>query len=93
MHAQVDVRLLKTELWHSLCAAHQQRGVESANKSTIDFKSTLQQLGRDAQGAPLEDISVHLCFICLLHLANENGLCLEGEASLDVLHIGGLSGA
>lgn len=32
-----------------------------------------------------EDLSVHLCFICLLHLANEHGLAISGTESLDQL--------
>ena len=28
----------------------------------------------------MKDISTSYCFICLLHLANEKGLVLEGES-------------
>ncbi len=35
----------------------------------------------------LEDLSVHLCFICMLHLANEHGLVIRGVAELDQLEI------
>jgi condensin complex subunit 2 len=34
-----------------------------------------------------QDLSVHMCFICLLHLANEKGLCIEGAADLTTLNI------
>ena len=33
----------------------------------------------------LRDLSVHVCFICLLHLANENSLCISGFPTLDRL--------
>ena len=35
----------------------------------------------------LEDLSVHLCFICMLHLANEHGLVIRGVPQLDQLEI------
>ena len=33
----------------------------------------------------LRDLSVHVCFICLLHLANENSLRISGFPTLDKL--------
>ena len=33
----------------------------------------------------LRDLSVHVCFICLLHLANENSLRISGYPTLDRL--------
>jgi len=35
----------------------------------------------------LADISTSFCFICLLHLANEKGLKIEGNNTLDELSI------
>ena len=35
----------------------------------------------------LADISTSFCFICLLHLANEKGLKIEGNGTLDELTI------
>jgi len=35
----------------------------------------------------LADISTSFCFICLLHLANEKGLKIEGNSALDELTI------
>lgn len=37
--------------------------------------------------SPSPDISVHLCFICLLHLANETGLALGNQGQLDKLDV------
>lgn len=39
-----------------------------------------------APGA-LSDLSVHMCFICVLHLANEHGLAIEGQESMEELKI------
>ena len=36
---------------------------------------------------PLSEVSVHLAFICLLHLANEHGLALATGGRLDTLLI------
>ena len=33
----------------------------------------------------LRDLSVHVCFICLLHLANENSLRISSFPTLDKL--------
>ena len=35
----------------------------------------------------LEDLSVHLAFICVLHLCNENGLKVCGVPELNELYI------
>jgi condensin complex subunit 2 len=35
----------------------------------------------------LEDLSVHLCFICVLHLANEHGLVIKSVPELNSLLI------
>ena len=37
--------------------------------------------------------SVHLCFICALHLANEHGLRITGVPTLDRLEISGVPAA
>ncbi|GAX76043.1 hypothetical protein CEUSTIGMA_g3486.t1 [Chlamydomonas eustigma] len=36
---------------------------------------------------PFQDLSVHLCFICLLHLANEHGLHLSNHGQLNTLTV------
>ncbi|GKV37970.1 hypothetical protein SLEP1_g45929 [Rubroshorea leprosula] len=41
----------------------------------------------NCQAALKEDISPHLCFICLLHLANEHGLNIHGCPGLDDLGV------
>ena len=50
-----------------------------------------EAVGRTGPGSlpagALSDLSVHMCFICVLHLANEHGLAIEGVASLDELRI------
>jgi condensin complex subunit 2 len=62
-------------------------GTLGGTGSTVDFQSVLKGL-QDGDGAPLHDLSVHLCFICLLHLANEHELDLKGVPEMDRIIIG-----
>lgn len=59
-----------------------------AQEETLSFKHVLAAIPtRHRLSAPIEDISPHLCFICLLHLANEHGLSIHGCADLNDLRI------
>ncbi|KAG2308857.1 hypothetical protein Bca52824_028605 [Brassica carinata] len=89
---QVDVQVLKETLWECLQESpqppiqdeeHQQEPLE--NRS---FKELLASFPDDCKAAgTTKDISPHLCFICLLHLANEHNLRLIGFQDLDDLTI------
>ncbi|KAK0600752.1 hypothetical protein LWI29_018095 [Acer saccharum] len=58
-----------------------------SDDDTISFKRVLVTFPVDCQAAAPKDISPHLCFICLLHLANEHGLSIHDSPSLDDLSI------
>ncbi|KAK6946984.1 Condensin complex subunit 2/barren [Dillenia turbinata] len=58
---------------------------------SISFKQVLATFPDDCQAAAVEDISPHLCFICLLHLANEHNLTIHDCPTLDDLSISFLS--
>lgn len=47
----------------------------------------LQQLSLNNVAVAAQDVSVHLAFLCLLHLANEHGLALINHGELGVLNI------
>ncbi|KAK9673872.1 hypothetical protein RND81_12G195200 [Saponaria officinalis] len=83
---QVDVHLLKEALWDHM---HDSADVPVTNvdKDVISFKQVLANFPDDCGAAAPEDISPHLCFICLLHLANEHGLRIQGCESMDELTI------
>lgn len=84
---QVDVQALKETLWDHLQESSQnlEPGKEEA---AISFKHILASLPSECQvAASLKDISPHLCFICLLHLANEHGLRILGCPNLDDLSV------
>ncbi|KAK9089733.1 hypothetical protein Scep_028815 [Stephania cephalantha] len=80
---QVDVHVLKGTLWN-----HMQESVRvHEQEKGVSFREVLTSFPIDCQAAAPEDISPHLCFICLLHLANEHSLSILGSPSLDDLRI------
>ena len=80
---QVDVRALKESLWQNMEAIQ-----EAADDQAISFQDVIAGLPQKSVAGRAEDLSVHLCFICLLHLANEHGLSVQGTAELDQLIVG-----
>jgi len=98
--AQVDVRALKEALWRGTLAeaAAAGAGAAGADPPPLSFQAVLgRALGPGGGGAgragAAGDLSVHLCFICALHLANEHGLRITGAPGLDRLDISGLPAA
>ncbi|KAK7312699.1 hypothetical protein VNO77_36770 [Canavalia gladiata] len=83
---QVDVQALKVTLWD-----HVQESVKlpfQGQKDTVSFRNILANFPSECNAAAtISDISPHLCFICLLHLANENGLSIQSYPNLDDLAI------
>ena len=54
----------------------------------LSFKHLLASFPVDCKAtATIEEISPHLCFICLLHLANEHGLSISGCSNMNDLGI------
>ncbi|KAK1423959.1 hypothetical protein QVD17_19270 [Tagetes erecta] len=78
---QVDVQALKETLWSSM--------QETQETKTLSFKNLLTSFPTEKKpkAASVDIISPHLCFICVLHLANEHGLSIIGCADLDDLTI------
>ena len=57
-------------------------------EGVVGFGELLEKLPEGSGGpGPLSDISVHMAFICVLHLANENGLAISGAESLREMKI------
>ncbi|KAL8209088.1 hypothetical protein R6Q57_008500 [Mikania cordata] len=75
---QVDVQALKETLWSSMQESHE--------TNTLSFKHLLTSFPTGKKTS-IDIISPHLCFICVLHLANEHGLSIIGCADLDDLTI------
>ena len=75
------MKLTESGLWQD--EEHQQEPPESRS-----FKELLASFPDDCKAAgTTQDISPHLCFICLLHLANEHNLSLVGSQDLEDLTI------
>ena len=85
---QVDVRSLKELMWNGIQAVLAQRGGISTEDNdgdddVIEFSDILASVPAMNGAGRLEDLSIHLCFICVLHLANEHGLAVKGVPELN----------
>ncbi|KAG9014327.1 hypothetical protein FRB94_012733 [Tulasnella sp. JGI-2019a] len=87
---RVDVRKLKENIWKSLdiVVDHQdddnrdnedvvEKGVPTDPKESRQFNTVIDRLSTSYPREKMDEISTSFCFICLLHLANEQGLKLE----------------
>ncbi|WJX43909.1 hypothetical protein P8452_30953 [Trifolium repens] len=84
---QVDVQALKVTLWDHVQAYDKLPPVQG-QEEIVSFRNLLANFPGDCNAAAnISDISPHLCFICLLHLANEKGLSIQSFPNLDDLSI------
>lgn len=81
----VDIRQLKENIWGCL-------GVRGNNKENFcreekrpSFLRIVEQLPKLVSKSDLENLSVHSCFIAVLHLANEKNLILKSNGECDFL--------
>ena len=92
----VDVRALKNSIWSLL--ERESKNVtttdEDLNESDsepshdcVSFQNVVGRLDETVPARALPDVSVALSFICLLHLANEKGLQIVGNQSMDELRV------
>ncbi|XP_047158773.1 condensin complex subunit 2-like isoform X2 [Vigna umbellata] len=83
---QVNVQALKITLWD-----HIQECIQlpfQGHREKVSFRHILTNFPSKCNAAAtISDISPHLCFICLLHLANEKGLSIQSCPNLDDLSI------
>ncbi|XP_078445889.1 condensin complex subunit [Wolffia australiana] len=88
---QVDVHALKQTLWSIIVESNgpaDTAAEEVAEEAVVSFRQVLNRFSAAAgEGGAANDVSPHLSFICLLHLANEHGLILNGSPALDQLDI------
>ncbi|KAH7929129.1 barren [Leucogyrophana mollusca] len=94
---RVDVRKLKENIWRGLGIrvgkAKEEADEEGGEEMDVDdpsltdptearvFSSVISGLQRSYPKEKMEEISTSFCFICLLHLANEQGLKLHSESA------------
>lgn len=55
--------------------------------AAVDFREVIKAVPERSAAGRLEDMSVHMCFICLLHLANQHGLEVKSGQDLRTLVI------
>eukprot|EP00188_Purpureofilum_apyrenoidigerum_P002891 Plantae.Rhodophyta-Purpureofilum_apyrenoidigerum.ctg29429.p1 GENE.Plantae.Rhodophyta-Purpureofilum_apyrenoidigerum.ctg29429~~Plantae.Rhodophyta-Purpureofilum_apyrenoidigerum.ctg29429.p1 ORF type:complete len:654 (-),score=147.78 Plantae.Rhodophyta-Purpureofilum_apyrenoidigerum.ctg29429:206-2167(-) len=87
---KLDVKLLKDSLWSDLC----EEGPTEKHDSDIredgvnrSLQEVVEELPNHLPGSELQEVSISYIFICLLHLANEKGLRIEGSEDLSDLSI------
>ncbi|XP_072995563.1 condensin complex subunit 2 isoform X2 [Typha latifolia] len=83
---QVDVHALKDTLWNHIQESIQNSEVER-REATVSLTHVMHYLPNNCPAASAKDISPHLLFICLLHLANEHCLALHDCPTLDEVDI------
>jgi condensin complex subunit 2 len=97
INKRVDVKKLKSNLWRELeelkplpdpqtLESHFQAPSDEQTQQKT-FSTVCQSLKSHYPKRQFQDISVPFCFISLLHLANEEGLKLEGNSNLNELVI------
>lgn len=89
----VDVKALKEALHTSITGWL--GGSNGSDGGALAFQHVISGLQEPSTGEnggatgvnKFKDLSVHLCFICLLHLANDHSLSLCNSGELDQLSI------
>ena len=78
---RVDIEKLKTSIWTELCTDQDEDKEERIVKDNVAeinmFSNILSTLPKSVPHSQMADLSVPLCFICLLDLANKKGLQID----------------
>jgi condensin complex subunit 2 len=84
---KVNIRLLKESIWHVLDTETRTGATKPARPEELSFTGVMSSLALNSPAEQMKDVSVAYCFICLLHLANEKGLRVVGNANLTDLTV------
>jgi condensin complex subunit 2 len=71
----VDIQQLKDGVLREL------QSISVDSPQTAHFQEIVERL-QPGDGGQICDLSVHLCFICLLHLANERSLIVKSMGGM-----------
>lgn len=85
---RVDIEKLKNSIWTELCVSNNSQSENQSpnipperiiedDVSDKTFTQVLQSLPNSVPQSQMTDLSVPLCFICLLDLANKKGLQID----------------
>ncbi|OMJ72865.1 hypothetical protein SteCoe_28580 [Stentor coeruleus] len=69
-----NIKFIKDSFWKAI-----------ENNKTTDFLSLISYLPSEATEGEIEHLSVHTCFVTMLHLANEHSLTLEKSSDCNFL--------
>jgi len=84
---KVDVKKLKENIWKKLTVDENNPSKAEVVSGKKEFSKVINTLNAVYPEKKMKDISVPFCFICLLHLANEKNLSLQGSSGLNELII------
>lgn len=86
---RINIQRLKDALWTDLSSTTKNsKKVDTSTKTFTSIISKLPDSYNSEKDTPeLGDITIPYCFICLLHLANEHSLQLEGDGLIGDLRI------
>lgn len=90
---RVDIKLLKDNIWRAMLEGVADKAVDNNNNSEprrIRFNEVLRKVKTMYTSEQVKELSTSFCFICVLHLANEHGLTIEGNETNDNLEIIGI---
>ena len=69
LYRRFDIRNLKNKIWNNY--------EKFFPKDNIDFRNVLQNMSKEMNEDELYSISTPTCFVCMLHLCNENNLFIN----------------
>lgn len=94
----VDVKALKELLWCDMEEVAEEQGATTApggppgssgpsGGASISFQQVISKIPELSAAGKRQELTMHLCFICLLHLANENGLAITNNGQMNALQV------
>merc|ERR1711904_359365 len=81
----VDVKLVKKHLWD--CISEDLVAAKSANKELMEtsFQGLVSRCVDRLPRSECDNLSVQVCFICVLHLCNEKGIEIQTDKEKPLL--------
>lgn len=80
----VDIKKLKETMWKNLCFDNDKENQQTRGKKN-SFMALINVLPSCMPSQEVANLSIHSCFISLLHLANEHNLVLKADGNCEIL--------
>lgn len=81
----VDIKLLKTAMWKNIVGNRDKENYNKAQRKKYRFMDLVNSIPNSLPPSEVSNLSIHSCFITLLHLANEHDLHLIPEGQCDFI--------